>query len=45
MQRAELTIEPALPKLESTAKPLLERIAQEDTVAGFTTLEAGKRDA
>lgn len=39
LDEAKLTIEPALSKLESTAKPLLERIAKEDTVAGFTPVE------
>jgi hypothetical protein len=39
VDEAKLTIEPALSKLESTAKPLLERIAKEDTVAGLTPLE------
>ncbi len=39
VEEAKLTIEPALSKLESTAKPLLERIAKEDTVAGFTATE------
>lgn len=39
LDEAKLTIEPALSKLESTAKPLLERIANEDTVAGFSPME------
>jgi len=39
VDEAKLTIEPALSKLESTAKPLLERIAKEDSVAGLTALE------
>lgn len=39
VHEAKLTIEPALSKLESAAKPLLERIAKEDTVVGFTPIE------
>lgn len=39
VREAKLTIEPALSKLESVAKPLLERIAKEETTEFLTDLE------
>ncbi|CAN5908198.1 hypothetical protein BH11PSE8_BH11PSE8_42960 [soil metagenome] len=39
LEEANLTIEPALSKLESTAKPLLEQIVRDGKVTAFTALE------